>query len=113
MQENLIEFVKENNISILVVGDTTENLFQIYYGMTKCSSSDLFEQLIEYGSVSELNESCEGQLMPRIWSQGKMQAILCKPNENKIVILFLNSELNVKENYMRAKELDFKVKTIF
>lgn len=71
MQENLIEFVKENDISILVVGDTSENLFQIHYGLIKCSSSDLIKQLIEYGGVFKLNESCEGQLILRIWSQGK------------------------------------------
>lgn len=113
MQEKINRFLIENDISIFVVGDTTENIFQIHYGVMKCSSSDLFKQLIEYGNVSTLNESCEGQLMPQIWSQGKTKAILCKPSENKIVILFLESELNVKENYMRAKDLDIKVKTVF
>ena len=113
MQEKINRFLIENDISIFVVGDTTENMFQIHYGVTKCSSSDLFKHLIEYGSVSTLNEFCEGQLMPQIWSQGKTKAILCKPSKNKIVILFLESELNVKENYMRAKDLDLKVKTVF
>jgi len=27
--------------------------------------------------------------------------------------LFLESELNAKENYMKAKDLDLKVKTLF
>ena len=96
-----------------VLGDTVENIFQLHYGVTKCSSNDLFKQLIEYGSVATLNEFCEGQLMPQIFSQGKTKAILCKPTKNKIVILFLESELNAKENYTKAIDLDLKVKTLF
>ena len=102
MQEKINRFLVENDISIFVVGDTNENMFQLHYGITKCSSNDLFKQLIEYRSVSTLNESCEGQLMPQIYSQGRT-----------IVILFLESELNAKENYMKAKDLDLKVKTLF
>ena len=113
MQEKINRFLVENDISIFVVGDTNENMFQLHYGITKCSSNDLFKQLIEYRSVSTLDESCEGQLMPQIYSQGRTKAILCKPSENKIVILFLESELNAKENYMKAKDLDLKVKTLF
>lgn len=112
-EERIDEFIKENNISIFAVGDVNNNLFKIYYGDTKCSSMDLFEQLIEYGSVSTLIESCEGQLLPRIWSQGKTKGILCKLSDNKIVVLFMDYELEPKENYMRAKELDLKVKTLF
>ena len=51
--------------------------------------------------------------MPQIFSQGKTKAILCKPTKNKIVILFLESELNAKENYTKAIDLDLKVKTLF
>lgn len=113
MQEKINRFLIENDISIFAVGDTVENIFQLHYGVTKCSSNDLFKQLIEYGSVATLNELCEGQLMPQIYSQGKTKAILCKPTKNKIVILFLESELNAKENYTKAKDLDSKVKTLF
>ncbi|MFR1040313.1 MAG: hypothetical protein ACLSE4_16580 [Clostridium sp.] len=66
-------FLIENAISIFAVGDTVENIFQLHYGVTKCSSNDLFKQLIEYGSVATLNEFCEGQLMPQIFSQGKQK----------------------------------------
>lgn len=111
MQEKINGFLIENAISIFAVGDTVENIFQLHYGVTKCSSNDLFKQLIEYGSVATLNEFCEGQLLPRIYSQGKTKAILCKPTKNKIVILFLES--NAKENYTKAKDLDLKVKTLF
>ncbi len=113
MKEKINGFLIENAISIFAVGDTVENIFQLHYGVTKCSSNDLFKQLIEYGSVATLNEFCEGQLMPQTFSQGKTKAILCKPTKNKIVILFLESELNAKENYTKAIDLDLKVKTLF
>ena len=113
MKEKINGFLIENAISIFAVGDTVENIFQLHYGVTKCSSNDLFKQLIEYGSAATLNEFCEGQLMPQIFSQGKTKAILCKPTKNKIVILFLESELNAKENYTKAIDLDLKVKTLF
>jgi len=113
MQEKINRFLIENDISILAVGDTVENIFQLHYGVIKCSSNDLFKQLIEYGSVAVLNEFCEGQLMPRTFAQGKTKAILSKPTKNRIVILFFESELNAKENYIKAKDLDLKVKTLF
>ena len=50
MQEKINRFLVENDISIFVVGDTNENMFQLHYGITKCSSNDLFKQLIEYTS---------------------------------------------------------------
>ena len=113
MSNFILQSTIENAISIFAVGDTVENIFQLHYGETKCSSNDLFKQLIEYGSVATLNEFCEGQLMPQTFSQGKTKAILCKPTKNKIVILFLESELNAKENYTKAIALDLKVKTLF
>ena len=76
MKEKINGFLIENAISIFAVGDTVENIFQLHYGVTKCSSNDLFKQLIEYGSAATLNEFCEGQLMPQIFSQGKTKAIL-------------------------------------
>ena len=113
MKEKINRFFIDNAICIFAERDKVENIFQLHYGVAKCSSNDLFKQLIEYGSVATLNEFCEGQLMPQIFSQGKTKAILCKPTKNKIVILFLESELNAKENYTKAIDLDLKVKTLF
>ncbi len=36
----------------------------------KLESYDLFEQLIQYGSVDSLMANIEGQILPRIWTQG-------------------------------------------
>lgn len=43
MQEKINRFLIENDISIFAVGDTVENIFQLHYGVTKCSSNDLFK----------------------------------------------------------------------
>ena len=91
MKEKINGFLIENAISIFAVGDTVENIFQLHYGVTKCSSNDLFKQLIEYGSVATLNEFCEGQLMPQIFSQGKTKA---KSMEN--LIKFLEDKITDK-----------------
>lgn len=34
MQEKINRFLVENDISIFVVGDTNENMFQLHYGIT-------------------------------------------------------------------------------
>ena len=40
MKEKINGFLIENAISIFAVGDTVKNIFQLHYGVTKCSSND-------------------------------------------------------------------------
>lgn len=107
------EFMEKNNIAILVKGDLKTQSFDIVKKDVELESKDLFEQIILFGSVKNLRESIEGQLLPRIWSQGNTKCVICKPNEEQIVALFYDTCLGVIENYTYAKQLDIQIKELF
>ncbi len=104
------EFIEKNSIAILVKVDYRTKSFEIIKKDIGLESNELFEQLILYGNVDSLFESVKGQMMPRIWSQGKTKCVICKINEEQLVVIFYDTTMDVKDNYLFAKQLDIKIK---
>jgi hypothetical protein len=50
-------------------------------------------------ALAALNESLEGQSLPRSFGQGDIAAVLCKPKPDVIVGLFYKVTLGPVENY--------------
>ena len=109
---NINEFIEKNDIVIAVKANLQEKSFDIIKRDLKLESYDLFEQLILYGSVDNLMESIEGQIMPRIWTQGYTRCIICRPSPNQIIVLFYDSFLNAKDEFYHAKKLDTLLKQL-
>lgn len=109
---NLNEFMEKNNIVIVAKANLQEKTFEIIKNDLELESYDLFEQLIIFGSVDNLMESIEGQILPRTWTQGNTRCIVCQPTPNQIMALFYNSSLNVKDEYYHAKEMDTLLKQL-
>ena len=109
---NINEFIEKNDIAIVVKANLQEKDFDIIKRDLELESYDLFEQLILHGSVENLMENIEGQILPRIWTQGDTRCIVCRPSPNQIVALFYNSSLNVKDEYYHAKELEISLKQL-
>ena len=82
---NVEEFMKKNNIAILVEVDLKNKKMDIKKTDIELESPDLFKQLIEYGNVESLIECVEGRLLPRIWAQGNTKCIISKASEEKII----------------------------
>ena len=109
---NLNEFIEKNDIAIVAKANLQEKTFEIIKRDLELESYDLFEQLIVFGSVDNLMESIEGQILPRTWTQGNTRCIVCQPTPNQIMALFYNSSLNVKDEYYHAKEMDTLLKQL-
>ena len=109
---NLNEFIEKNYIAIVAIANLQEKSFDIIKRDLELESYDLFEQLIIHGSVENLMENIEGQILPRIWTQGNTRCIVCRPDPNQIVALFYDNSLNVKDEYYHAKELETLLKQL-
>ncbi len=68
--------------------------------------------MILFGNTDTLLESVEGQILPRIWTQGNTKCVVCKPNNELLIALFYENSMDAKENYFYAKELDSLLKDI-
>lgn len=110
---NLDEFIEKNNIAIFVKADYRVKRFEVIKKDIVLESYDLFEQLILYGNVDDLFASIKGQILPRIWSQGKTKCVICQINEVLLVVIFYDTTMNVKDNYLFAKKLEMKTKELF
>lgn len=110
---NIKEFMKNNNITILVEVDVKDNMFHIHKINQELQSYDLFEQIILFSNVDNLLQSTTGQLLPRIWTQGDSKCAICRPNEEKIVCVFYDTQMDAKDNYFYAKKLCDKLSTAF
>ena len=109
---NLNEFIEKNDIAIVAIANLQEKSFDIIKGDLELESYDLFEQLVIHGSVENLMENIEGQILPRIWTQGNTRCIVCRPDQNQIVALFYDNSPNVKDEYYHAKELETLLKQL-
>ncbi|SFU55401.1 hypothetical protein [Butyrivibrio sp. INlla21] len=109
---NINEFIKKNNIAIVARADLSNKSFEIIKRDLELESYDLFEQLIIYGTVDNLVASTEGQILPRIWTQGKSKCVITYDNNEHIVALFYENSMDAKENYFYAKQLDLLLKEV-
>lgn len=109
---NLDEFIEKNNIAIFVKADFRSKRYDIIKKDILLESYDLFEQLILYSNVDSLFECVKGQMPPRIWSQGKTKCVICQISEEQLVALFYDTNIDAKDNYLFAKEVDMKLKEL-
>lgn len=107
------EFMEKNNLVFLVEVDANEKMFHIYKTDKELESYVLFEQLILFSNTEKLLQSICGQLLPRIWTQGNTKCVICKPNDEKIVCVFYDSQLDAKEHYFYAKRLSDELSTAY
>ena len=106
------DFIEKNNIEIFVEVDYKEKKFNIVKRDIMLESYDLFEQLIYFNSIDNLFESVRGQNLPRMWSQGKTKCIISQINDDKLVALFYDTDMDAKDNYFHAKQLDMQLKNV-
>lgn len=110
---NLDEFIEKNKIAIFVKTDYKAKRFEVIKKDIVLEANDLFEQLILYGNVDSLFKSINGQILPRIWSQGKTKCVICQINQELLVVIFYDTTMDAKDNYLFAKQLEMKIKELF
>lgn len=97
--EKLKNIIKENEISYCVVANLNTNLIDKIGDVSELDYKDLVEQL--FGNIQQiktLNDSLEGQLLPRSWKQGNIRCLVCKPKDSIIIGLFYNESRSFMES---------------
>ena len=84
--------------------------FRIIKRGGELESYSLFEQLILFQNAESLEKYVEGQLLPRIWTQGKTRCVLSMPDAHRIIALFYDSNATAAENYRFALKLDAELR---
>lgn len=107
------DFMKKNNIAIFAEGNIKENRFVIWKRNFKLENRNIYEQLILDKSVNGLLDYMDGQIMPRIWSQGKTKAVICKPTDNRLIVIFTDNGLDAKEIYLWSKDIEKKIRELY
>jgi hypothetical protein len=106
--------LKEWSVPFAVVADL-ETGDAIRIGCSKGLGFDDLEANLfrDADSVFATGRSLDGQFLPRIWSQGTISCIVCKPDEKTMVGLFFSDQLNPVEKYYRSKQLNSQVLSTF
>ncbi len=106
-QQKYSEIISKHNLCMLAIGCIKTGKCEVIYPRGEPVESGLLPHLFgDAQTISSLNESLDGQLMPTIWSQGNMSCIVCKPDEERIIGAFTTEERSVVDKYKWSKELN-------
>jgi hypothetical protein len=108
------ELMASNNILFSVIANLDNGQVKMLGDKEKLSHIDLVSTLFgDENSIKALNDSLEGQLMPRVWGQGEVSCIVCKPVNNILVGLFFQDTREPIESYRFSKEMNKQIDLIW
>lgn len=108
------ELMDNNNILFSVIANLDNDQVKMLGHKEKLNRIDLVNSLFgDKNSIKALNDSLEGQLMPRIWGQGEVSCIVCKPVNNILVGLFFHDTREPIETYRFSKEMNKQIELIW
>lgn len=58
-------------------------------------------------------DSLEGQVLPRIWGQGQITCVVCKPTDSILIGLFVKEDRDVIEMSEWAEKADEAIQRVF
>jgi len=80
---------------------------------TTLATSDLVQVLCgDQATIQLLDQSLEGQLLPRSWGQGETIAHICKPSVHHLAILF-GTKTSLQHDYELSQRLDQALQQLF
>lgn len=85
------EIIKKYDILYTIVVQLDDGRIDTIGDRNKLKYDDIVSMYFDnINSIKNLSQSLEGQLMPRLLSQGEIACIICKPNDNTIISMFFN-----------------------
>lgn len=108
------ERLREWNVPFAIIADLeTGNAIRV-----GCSTGLEFDDLVntlfrDAEAILATSRYLEGQILPRIWNQGQESCVLCKPNDQTLVGLFLSDQRNPVEKYRWFQQLNSGVVNAF
>lgn len=106
-------FMEENGIAILARTDLQTGEVRTWEHSAPLESRTLYERLVVYTEPADMAACLEGQLLPQTWRQGRTRAVICLPERDVMVSLFLDHDGDATEFYRRAKELSEAVCALY
>jgi hypothetical protein len=114
MQQILDRLLEATGVQFAVVANLAAAEIRSVGDPKAVGSSDLFNQLfLDWETVSALNRSLQGQLLPRTWSQGKDCCVVCKPSADVIVGLFCREDRDPIAQYHWSKQMGNEVSALW
>ena len=112
--ETLKEVLETLNVPLAAVADLPSGEVQFVGEPEAVANTDLISTLFaDRESVELLNQSLEGQILPRTWNRGKESCIVCKPAAETIVGLFVMDSLDAVQQYPWSKKADEAIRLSF
>lgn len=112
MEQKMIEFMKENGISVFAEADKETGIVHIEK-LGSLESWDLFQQLVLYSDIAVLCDSTRSQFPFQIWGQGDTGCLLSWLDDGRAAALFFDSELSGPAFTKWVSELDQKVRVLY
>jgi len=108
------QFVSTSKITFAVVASLDKGTVETVGDRKDLPSDDIVNQYFgDAETIGALNRSLEGQLMPRMISQGEVSCIVCKPSPDTIIGLLYTDDRNVVEKYRWSKKLNTELLKIW
>jgi len=106
------DLLKVLNVPLAAVVDLLSGEVKFIGDPKAVENTDLILTLFaDRETINSLNRSLEGQVLPRVWSQGGVSCVLCKPNSETIVGLFITDELDAVQRYHWSKKTDEMIRS--
>jgi hypothetical protein len=105
--DSLIEYMKKNDIPYAIIANLQSGVIENLGDISALEHTGLIKGLFyDLDTIHNLNQSLDGQILPRIWGQGNVRCIVCKPYEGIIIGLFCKEEMSLYDFYMWTKKVD-------
>lgn len=113
-KSKLKEILSENEINYCVVTHLDKGTIEtfgnkselVYKGLLKTHFHDM-------DTIYSLNNFLEGQKLPKLFRQGEVACIICKPNNNVIVGMLYHEQREFLEYYNWSKEINKEVELLW
>ncbi len=111
---NLKQTLGMLNVPFAVVAELSNGEIDFIGKLEAVKNTDLISRLfLDKDAVDALNRSLEDQILPRIWTQGSVTCVVCKPNASILVGLFVEGDLDIRERYRFSKIANEAIELLF
>ena len=110
--KGLSDLISEFGIIVAVVASLDDGAVEMIGKRENLAHDDLVKQLFgDEETTAALNRSLEGRMLPRMWSQGEVSCVICKPSDEILVGLLYHDDgaRDVFEEHRWSSELNGRI----
>lgn len=113
-QSNLKDILYKNEIIYCVVTNLKKGTIETFGNKDELEYQGLLKtNFYDMDTINSLNNSLEGQELPKLFRQGKVACIIFKPNNNVIVGMLYHEKREFREYCNWSKEINKEVERLW